>query len=96
MTLAWPAHGSPTEETRGSQVQQLPQGERKVPVKVVEQRATNFLIHAPFPARSVGAGGGEVDHHEMVQKPDPAWYCRGRLGRWPLGGLSEWNVGTTM
>ena len=48
MTLAWPAHGSPTEETRGSQVQQLPQGERKVPVKVVEQRATNFLIHAPF------------------------------------------------
>eukprot|EP00913_Durusdinium_trenchii_P019485 g18317.t1 len=26
-------------------VQQLPQGERKVPVKVVEQRATNFLIH---------------------------------------------------
>ncbi|CAK9084984.1 unnamed protein product [Durusdinium trenchii] len=27
------------------EVQQLPQGERKVPVKVVEQRATNFLIH---------------------------------------------------
>eukprot|EP00438_Fugacium_kawagutii_P013650 Skav213123 [mRNA] locus=scaffold107:116200:123504:+ [translate_table: standard] len=28
------------------EVQQLPKGERKVPVKVVEQRATNFLIHA--------------------------------------------------
>jgi len=27
------------------EVKQLPQGERKVPVKVVEQRATNFLIH---------------------------------------------------
>jgi len=27
------------------EVQQLPKGERKVPVKVVEQRATNFLIH---------------------------------------------------
>ncbi|CAE6924499.1 Slc4a1, partial [Symbiodinium sp. KB8] len=27
------------------EVQQLPQGERKVPTKVVEQRATNFLIH---------------------------------------------------
>ena len=26
-------------------VQQMPGGERKVPVKVVEQRATNFLIH---------------------------------------------------
>ena len=25
------------------EVQQLPKGERKVPVKVVEQRATNFL-----------------------------------------------------
>ena len=27
------------------EVKQLPQGERKVPVKVVEQRGTNFLIH---------------------------------------------------
>ncbi|CAE7772660.1 SLC4A4 [Symbiodinium sp. CCMP2592] len=27
------------------EVQQLPEGERKVPTKVVEQRATNFLIH---------------------------------------------------
>jgi len=27
-------------------VKQLPEGERKVPTKVVEQRATNFLIHA--------------------------------------------------
>ncbi|CAE6945319.1 Slc4a1 [Symbiodinium sp. CCMP2592] len=27
------------------EVQELPQGERKVPTKVVEQRATNFLIH---------------------------------------------------
>ena len=27
------------------EVKQLPKGERKVPVKVVEQRATNFLIH---------------------------------------------------
>ncbi|CAE7472777.1 SLC4A1 [Symbiodinium natans] len=27
------------------EVKQLPQGERKVPAKVVEQRATNFLIH---------------------------------------------------
>ena len=27
------------------EVKQLPNGERKVPVKVVEQRATNFLIH---------------------------------------------------
>ena len=27
------------------EVKQLPQGERKIPVKVVEQRATNFLIH---------------------------------------------------
>ncbi|CAE7529263.1 SLC4A4 [Symbiodinium necroappetens] len=26
-------------------VKQLPEGERKVPVKVVEQRATNFIIH---------------------------------------------------
>ena len=27
------------------EVKQLPEGERKVPSKVVEQRATNFLIH---------------------------------------------------
>ena len=27
------------------EVKQLPEGERKVPTKVVEQRATNFLIH---------------------------------------------------
>ena len=26
------------------EVKQLPEGERKVPTKVVEQRATNFLI----------------------------------------------------
>jgi len=49
------------------EVKQLPEGERKVPTKVVEQRATNFLIHvligsalSPHDCKCIGGGVGST------------------------------------
>ena len=52
------------------EVKQLPKGERKVPVKVVEQRATNFLIHVLTLGRTEETKYGkesQKDHARQIQ-----------------------------